>query len=52
LSSPEYIKKLFPESFILFKPKDGVSGDFYRFKETKSGKKLFAAVDCTGHGIP
>lgn len=52
LSSPEYIKELFPESFVLFKPKDGVSGDFYRFKETKSGKKLFAAVDCTGHGIP
>ena len=52
LSRPEYIKKLFPESFVLFKPRDGVSGDFYRFKETKSGKKLFAAVDCTGHGIP
>jgi serine phosphatase RsbU (regulator of sigma subunit) len=53
LSDPEYIKKLFPESFVLFKPQNGIiSGDFYRFKETKSGKKLFAAVDCTGHGIP
>lgn len=52
LPKPEYIKKLFPESFVLFKPKDGVSGDFYRFNETKSGKKLFAAVDCTWHGIP
>ncbi len=44
-------KKLFPESFILFQPKDIVSGDFYWFSE-KNGKKLIAAVDCTGHGVP
>ena len=42
---------LFPDSFILFKPKDIVSGDFYWFTE-KNGKKIIAACDCTGHGVP
>lgn len=41
----------FPDSFILYKPKDIVSGDFYWFAE-KNGKKIIAAVDCTGHGVP
>ncbi len=41
----------FKEHFILFKPRDIVSGDFYYI--TKKGKYLiFAAVDCTGHGVP
>ncbi len=40
-----------PDSFILFKPKDIVSGDFYFF--TKANEKIFlAAADCTGHGVP
>lgn len=43
--------KLFPNSFVLFKPKDIVSGDFYWYAE-KNGKKLVAACDCTGHGVP
>ena len=51
LPSKELRKELFPESFILFKPRDIVSGDFYWFAE-KNGKKLIAAVDCTGHGVP
>ncbi|MBL0328890.1 MAG: SpoIIE family protein phosphatase [Bacteroidetes bacterium] len=42
---------IFPESFILFKPRDIVSGDFYWYAE-KEGKKIIAAVDCTGHGVP
>ena len=42
---------LFPDSFVLFKPKDIVSGDFYWYAE-KNGKKLIAACDCTGHGVP
>lgn len=42
---------VFPKAFILFKPKDIVSGDFYWFAE-KNGKKIVAAVDCTGHGVP
>lgn len=45
------IKSMFPDSFVQFKPKDIVSGDFYFFKEVE-GKKLFAAVDSTGHGVP
>ena len=45
------IAKMFPDSFILQKPKDIVSGDFYWGK--KIGDTMFlAAVDCTGHGVP
>jgi serine phosphatase RsbU (regulator of sigma subunit)/HAMP domain-containing protein len=45
------VKKLLPDSFILYKPKDIVSGDFYWIE--KKGKKIFfSAVDCTGHGVP
>jgi len=40
-----------PKSFILFKPKDIVSGDFYWFFES-SDKILIAVADCTGHGVP
>ncbi|MDQ3046009.1 MAG: tetratricopeptide repeat protein [Bacteroidota bacterium] len=43
--------RLFPDAFVFFKPKDIVSGDFYWFAE-KDGKKLIAACDCTGHGVP
>ncbi|MCX6296310.1 MAG: triple tyrosine motif-containing protein [Bacteroidetes bacterium] len=47
----EQVFKYFPSSFILYKPKDIVSGDFYWFG-VKNGKKIIAAVDCTGHGVP
>ncbi len=47
----DLIQKALPESFILYKPKDIVSGDFYWLHET-SDKIIFAAVDCTGHGVP
>jgi serine phosphatase RsbU (regulator of sigma subunit) len=40
----------FPEFFILFKPKDAISGDFYWIME-KQGLLYIAAVDCTGHGV-
>jgi serine phosphatase RsbU (regulator of sigma subunit) len=46
-----YIRECFPESFVLFKPKDIVSGDFYFFSK-RANLIIFAAVDCTGHGIP
>jgi len=52
------IKEHAPESFILFKPRDIVSGDFYWFTETHSAAQpenkllVVAAVDCTGHGVP
>lgn len=51
LPQQDYIKSLLPESFVLFKPKDIVSGDFYWVQETPS-KVLFSALDCTGHGVP
>ena len=51
LPSEKTIKELFPQSFVLYKPKDVVSGDFYFFTE-KEEKYIAAAVDCTGHGVP
>ncbi len=52
LAPPQYlVDKLLPEHFILYLPKDVVSGDFYFVSEFKD-KILFAAVDCTGHGVP
>ncbi|HEX8517034.1 MAG TPA: SpoIIE family protein phosphatase [Bacteroidia bacterium] len=51
LPDKELKQRIFPEAFILFKPKDIVSGDFYWFAE-KDGKRLIAACDCTGHGVP
>jgi len=46
-----YVRECFPDSFILFKPKDIVSGDFYFFSK-QDHQLIFAAADCTGHGIP
>ena len=46
-----FIRNHLPESFVLFKPKDIVSGDFYWYAE-KEGFGMIAAVDCTGHGVP
>ncbi len=52
----ETIQKKLPNSFVLYLPKDIVSGDFYFFYElinTKnSNELLIAAADCTGHGVP
>jgi serine phosphatase RsbU (regulator of sigma subunit) len=45
------IKRSFPESFVLFKPRDVVSGDFYWFTK-HNHKNIIACVDCTGHGVP
>lgn len=47
----DYIKKLLPRHFILFKPRDIVSGDFY-WATAKNDKVVFVAADCTGHGVP
>ena len=46
-----YIRECFADSFILYKPKDIVSGDFYFFSK-RNGHIIFGAADCTGHGIP
>lgn len=52
LLPPEsYIKRILPDHFILYKPRDIVSGDFY-WMMTKDDKIIIAAADCTGHGVP
>jgi ligand-binding sensor domain-containing protein/serine phosphatase RsbU (regulator of sigma subunit) len=51
LPSRSLIVKALPQSFVLFRPKDIVSGDFYWFA-SQQNKVLMAAVDCTGHGVP
>ncbi len=45
------IQKHLPDSFIFYKPKDIVSGDFYWFS-VLNNKIIIAAIDCTGHGVP
>jgi len=51
LPSEEYFRRYFKESFIFYKPKDIVSGDFFWIGE--NDEKIFiAAADCTGHGVP
>ena len=52
LPKVEKIAEILPESFILFKPKDIVSGDFYWAAQTKNNKVIWVAADCTGHGVP
>jgi ligand-binding sensor domain-containing protein/serine phosphatase RsbU (regulator of sigma subunit) len=57
LPNPADLKRIFPDSFIFYKPKDIVSGDFYWFKEEegqdgKKGRVFLAVADCTGHGVP
>ncbi len=47
------IQKALPESFVFFRPRDIVSGDFYFFHHFEEEQKVvLAAVDCTGHGVP
>lgn len=51
LPNTKIINKVFPESFIFYKAKDVVSGDFPWFLQR--GEDIYiAAVDCTGHGVP
>ncbi|MEW6469190.1 MAG: SpoIIE family protein phosphatase [Bacteroidota bacterium] len=51
LPSQQLIRKAFPESFVFYKSKDIVCGDFYWFAE-KNQEVMMAAIDCTGHGVP
>jgi len=53
LAPMKEIEAALPDSFVLFKPKDIVSGDFYWFANDADSKTTFiAAADCTGHGVP
>ncbi|MCS6795341.1 MAG: SpoIIE family protein phosphatase [Raineya sp.] len=51
LPNEEAVRKSFSDVFIIYKPKDIVSGDFYWFAESKD-KIVIAVADCTGHGVP
>lgn len=51
LPPDELVKKSLPDSFVFFRPKDIVSGDFY-WVYNKNEKILYSAADCTGHGVP
>lgn len=50
-SSREEFKELFPESFVLYMPRDIVSGDFMWTTKIEN-KKILVVADCTGHGVP
>ncbi|MBL7913190.1 MAG: tetratricopeptide repeat protein [Bacteroidia bacterium] len=56
LPSEEIIKEKFPNSFILYKPKDIVAGDFYWVSDAvtkyQESFMMVAVADCTGHGVP
>jgi serine phosphatase RsbU (regulator of sigma subunit)/Tfp pilus assembly protein PilF len=55
LPPPKVVKEYLQESFIIYKPKDIVAGDFYWMESVPINKDniiLFAAADCTGHGVP
>ncbi len=56
LPSTELILEHLPDSFVLFKPRDIVSGDFYWYHQVDwlNGEpfQILAAIDCTGHGVP
>jgi serine phosphatase RsbU (regulator of sigma subunit) len=51
LPEESVFKNIFSNSFILYQPRDIVSGDFYYAAEL-NGDKLIVAADCTGHGVP
>ena len=52
LTSVEYLGKVLEEYFILYQPKDIVSGDFYWVHKIDKNQFMVAVCDCTGHGIP
>lgn len=52
LASDRFLKKQLPEHFILYKPKDIVSGDFYWAATSPEGNFILVTGDCTGHGVP
>ena len=51
LQTAEKLATYFNQSFLLYKPKDIVSGDYYWFYEDEQFRYI-AAIDCTGHGVP
>jgi serine phosphatase RsbU (regulator of sigma subunit) len=51
LPSNSDLKEYFSDAFVIFKPKDVISGDFY-WATAIDNKTILATVDCTGHGVP
>lgn len=51
LPSEELLQQLIPEYFVLFRPRDVVSGDFYWFARIEN-QLVITVADCTGHGVP
>jgi serine phosphatase RsbU (regulator of sigma subunit) len=51
LPSDEVMAELLPDHFVLYRPKDIVSGDFYWIKEVQD-HLIIVGADCTGHGVP
>ena len=51
LDSPAQVNQVFPKNFVLYEPKDVLSGDLYWFRRLM-GLNYVAVVDCTGHGVP
>ena len=53
MMQPEYlVKERLDDSFIIYMPKDVVSGDFYYVGKKVKDTVVFGAIDCTGHGVP
>ena len=52
MTSSVYMKDILQNSFVFFKPKDVVSGDFYWVHKTLDNIVYFTVADCTGHGVP
>ncbi|OIQ27084.1 MAG: hypothetical protein BM555_06250 [Crocinitomix sp. MedPE-SWsnd] len=52
LPSDEFVAKNLPNSFVMYRPKDIVAGDFYWMEVINEDEVIFAAADCTGHGVP
>ena len=51
ITSQEEMDAVFPQNFVLYRPRDIVSGDFYRVDAIR-GHKIIVVADCTGHGVP
>ncbi|MBC7865848.1 MAG: PAS domain S-box protein, partial [Bacteroidia bacterium] len=52
LATDAQLKNCFKDHFVLFRPRDIVSGDFYWMHKADNGNVFLATADCTGHGVP
>lgn len=52
LPNPEAVKYLLPDSFVIWMPRDIVSGDIFFIEPVDEGFMIIAVIDCTGHGVP